>query len=203
MKNPNSLIKRLQLLLLEANHQALSIKKITDILSDKGQATLLLFFSLPCCIPISIPGFSTPFGIAIAFIGWRIALSRPLWLPKTLMKKEIPYRTLEKIVLTAIKITKKLNFLISTRWVWLIKNPYLRFFRGLTISLLGLLLALPLPIPLTNLLCAFPIFLFSLAILADDGLLIILAYLFSALAVGLFTALFWFGKELILNKFSL
>ena len=81
------------------------------------------------------------------------------------------------------------------RLVWLVKNPILHMFHGIVIAFLSLFLALPLPIPFTNLFVSFPLFFFGLALLEDDGILILFAYLLTILGlIGLF-AIFWFGKE--------
>lgn len=191
----NSLAERLNHLLSLAQTQDVSVKFVIDTLAGKGQAVLLILFSLPFCQPIQIPGFSTPFGILLAFIGLRIAFGHRAWFPKMLLEKKISYRILKKIASIAIKITEKLQFLISTRWEWLIKNPFLHVTHGLTITVLALLLALPLPIPFTNLLAAYPILAFGLGILEDDGLMISIGYLLSLLCFSVFIALIWFGKE--------
>lgn len=194
----NSLAERLSHLLNLAQTQDVSVKVVIDTLAGKGQAVLLILFSLPFCQPIQIPGFSTPFGIILAFIGLRIAFGHRAWFPKVLLEKKIPYKALKNIASIAIKITDKLRFLISTRLVWLVQNPSLSIAHGVTISVLATLLALPLPIPLTNLLAAYPILAFGLGILEDDGLMIAIGYLLAIFSFSLFVALIWFGKEGIL-----
>ena len=191
----NSLAERLNHLLNQAQAQDISVKVVIDTLAGKGQAVLLIVFSLPFCQPIQIPGFSTPFGILLAFIGLRVAFGHRAWFPKGLLEKKIPYGIFKRIADIAIKITGKLRFLISTRWVWLVQNPYLHITHGLTITGLAILLALPLPIPFTNLLAAYPILAFGLGILEDDGLMIAIGYLLTFFCFSLFVALIWFGKE--------
>ena len=204
-KRRNSLAERLNYLLNQAQEQDISIKTIIDTLAGRGQAVLLILFSLPFCQPIQIPGFSTPFGIVLLFIGLRIAFRHRAWLPKGLLEKKISYRIFKKIASITIKITEKLRFLISTRWIWLVHNPSLHIAHGLTIAMLAILLALPLPIPLTNLLAAYPISAFGLAILEDDGLMIVIAYLLALLCFAVFITLVWFSKEgvsLLFNHLS-
>lgn len=194
----NSLAERLNHLLELAKVQDISVKVAIETLAGKGQAVLLILFSLPFCQPIQIPGFSTPFGILLAFIGLRIAFGHRAWFPKGLLEKKIPYRILKKIASIAIKITEKLRFLISTRWGWLVNNSASHVFHGLTITALAFILALPLPIPLTNLLAAYPILAFGLGILEDDGLMIAIGYLLAFVCFSFFFALIWFGKEGVL-----
>lgn len=200
-KKINSLKEQLNLLVNTSQSENLSIGKILEILGDKGQALLIILFSLPFCQPIQIPGFSTPFGLVLFFIGLKIAFQRPLWLPKTLMQKKIPQKILKKMTTIAIKITEKLQFLISTRCVFLVKNPYLHRIHGLTIAFLAVLLALPLPIPFTNLLAAYPLLFFGLAIIEDDGCMILMSYGLSFVCFIFFLTLLFFGKEALTNLF--
>ncbi|MDP1879414.1 MAG: exopolysaccharide biosynthesis protein [Parachlamydiaceae bacterium] len=193
----NSLAERLNRLLNLAKKKEVTLKVVMDMLSGKGQAVLLILFSLPFCQPIQIPGFSTPFGIILAFIGLRIAFGHRAWFPKTLLDRKIPYHVLKKIASIAIKITDKLKFLISTRLVWLVQKPILHILHGLTITFLAIFLSLPLPIPFTNLLAAFPLLAFGLGLLEDDGLMIIIGYLLAFLCFFSFVALIWLGKAIL------
>lgn len=195
MKRKNSLADSLKRLIDKANEQDVTIQQILTFLARRGQALLLVLCSLPFCQPFQIPGISTPFGILLAFIGLRIAFGHRVWLPKLLLNKKIPYASLKKIASLAITITDKLRFFISTRLVWLVQTPSLRILHGIVISLLALLLALPLPIPLTNVLAAYPILFFGMAFLEDDGLMIIIAYSLATLCLAAFIGLIWFGKE--------
>lgn len=195
MVKHNSLANRLNHLLTEAKGNAVSMKVIIDTLAGRGQAALLILLVLPFCQPIMIPGLSTPFGIILIFIGLRIAFGHRTWIPKFLLNKEIPYKTLEKVAKVAIKITNKLSFLTSTRWTYFVKNPLLHICHGLSIALMAFVLALPLPIPLTNLLAAYPILFFGLALLEDDGVLIFVAYFLFYFCLGVFASLLFFGKE--------
>lgn len=194
----NSLAQRLNDLVSLAQSYPLSVKVIMEVLAGKGQAVLLILLSLPFCQPIQIPGFSTPFGIVLAFIGLRIAFGHRAWFPRALLEKEISYRILKQMASFAIKISEKLSFLIFTRWEWMVNNPILQVIYGLIITALSLLLALPLPIPFTNLLAAYPILAFGLGILEDDGVMILIGYLLSLLCFSVFMALVWFGKEGVL-----
>lgn len=198
-----SLIEQLDLLIKKANSQDISIKMIMETLAGKGQALMLIMFCLPFCQPILLPGLSTLFGIMLALIGLRISFGRSSWLPKKILEKKISYATLKKITFYTTKIVQKLRFLIATRWIWIVKNPILHIIHGLTITLLAILLALPLPIPLTNLLAAYPILAFGLGLLEDDGVLIVMAYILSIVAFSAFISLFLFGKEGFMHLYKL
>jgi hypothetical protein len=196
IEKQNSLANRLNRLLLEANGQSISFKHIIDTLAGRGQAALLILIVLPFCQPIQIPGLSTPFGIILLFIGLRVAFGHRTWIPKILLDKKIPFETLKKIANIAIKITDKLRFFTSTRLVGLVWPSPFRIFHGIVIAILAFFLALPLPIPFTNLLTAYPILAFGLGLLDDDGVMIIVAYLLFFICIAAFASLIFFGNVL-------
>lgn len=196
MTPKNSLAERLHHLLDETKGQDPTFRVIIDHLAKRGLAALLIILVLPFCLPIQIPGLSTIFGIILMFIGLRIAFGHRKWIPQMLLDKKVPYRILEKTASAAIKITDKLRFLTSTRLTFLVQNPTLHIFHGIAIATLAFLLALPIPIPLTNLFAAFPILAFGLALLEDDGVMIIVAYSLFFLCIGVFASLIIYGNRL-------
>lgn len=197
----NLLAETLNKFIDENKESEIPISQLIEKLAGKGQALIVMLFSLPFCLPIQIPGLSTPFGILLIFVGIRISFGHSIWLPNFLIQKKIPQATFKKIAEMIIKVTNKLKFLIWTRLVWLVKNPVLHMLHGITIAFLSFFLALPIPVPFTNLLVAFPLFFFGLALLEDDGLLILFAYFLTILgSIGLF-AIFWFGKASLAHFF--
>lgn len=202
----NNLADAFQKLLEKANGQDLDLETIFKTLSGRGYAALLIMFSFPFCLPVTIPGFSTPFGLANAYIGLRLAFGHYSWLPKWIMQKKISYNALKKAASIAIGTTNKLRYFFFSRITWLVQNPKLRILHGLVITTLSLLLALPLPIPFSNTLSAIPLVFFGIALLEDDGLFLILAYILAIFCFAFFTILIWFGKSgiaLIVNSIFL
>lgn len=166
---------------------SLSVKEILDILSGKGRSIILIFLSLPFCQPIQLPGLSIPFGIVIAFIGFRFALGKKIWLPKRILLKEISAVTIEKIVHKSLSMMKIMRRFIRSRFNWFFKYKAMQIANGLLIFLLGIFLMLPLPIPFTNLAAGWSLFLLNLGLLEDDGIFVVLGYL-----AFLLTFLFFF-----------
>ncbi|WP_166157301.1 MULTISPECIES: exopolysaccharide biosynthesis protein [unclassified Neochlamydia] len=195
LKKCSSLAEKLEHLLNQTHSEELSVQKIMDHLADQGYATLLIVLSLPFCSPMQIPGLSTLLGLLILLIGLRIAFGDKVWLPKRLLQKKIPFLFVKKVMFYVLKIDTKLGFLISTRWIGLVKNRYLHIIHGLTIAILAFFLSLPLPIPLTNLLAALPLLAFGLAFLEDDGFFILIAYFFAFICLLSFAAIIWFGID--------
>lgn len=194
MKQRKNILKEsFQALLLHAESEPITVQMVVETFAGKGQAMLLILFSLPFCLPISIPGVSTPFGLILMFIGFRIAFRHRVWLPKALLKKTVSVSTMQKIAKYTVAVTDSLRFLLTTRMRWLFHIPWLHVSYGLIIAILAILLALPLPLPFTNFLVATPILLFGLALLEEDGLVLLFAYLLSFCGMVGFGFLVYYG----------
>lgn len=168
---------------------AISIEEILEILSGKGRSLILILLSLPFCQPFQIPGLSTPFGLFIAFIGFRMAFGKSIWLPKSVMSKTIPSSTLQKISQNGLKFMKKIAHLIHPRLKRMCHHRIMYVSNGLLIVLLGIFLALPLPIPLTNIIAGWAILFMAIGLLEDDGVFILLGYFVSLLIIAFFILL--------------
>lgn len=157
----------------------LSMGDILEILGVKGPLLMIILLSLPFCQPIQIPGFSTPFGLAIAFLGLRMVFGKYSWLPKKILEKKISSGTLQKITEKALWFVKKAKRWTYPRLTWLSEYSMMQIVNGLLIFVLGICLALPLPIPFSNLTAAWSILLLSFGLIEKDGVLILIGYLAS------------------------
>lgn len=165
---------------------SISIAQILDILSGKGRPLILMLLALPFCQPIQIPGLSTPFGLIIAFMGLRMALGKGMWLPARLLQKTIATPTLQKITDNVLAVVKRIKPWVHPRLNWMCHSQVMEKVNGLMIFFLGILLALPLPIPLSNLTAAWSIFFIALGILEDDGVFVLGGYFISLLTMLFF-----------------
>ncbi len=193
MKKKYSKLKSLEesiaLLKEEISKKPISIGQILQILSGRGRALMLILLSLPFCQPIQIPGFSLPFGLTIAFLGLRMSFGKHVWLPEWILSKMIPGKTLNKILNSVLFLMKKIKPWIHPRLDWMCHSPIMEVVNGITICILGLFLALPLPIPFSNLLAAWAIFLIALGLSEDDGVLVVVGYFVSLLTIAAFAAM--------------
>jgi hypothetical protein len=190
IKNNSTIEKDILLLQEKGKNSYISIGEILNILSEKGQSLFILLFSLTFCQPLQSPGLSTPFGLAIAFIGLKMAFGKYAWLPQRILAKSITPQTLQKISEKLLWLLKKMNYWIYPRIIWLCYYPAMQIINGLLISILGILLALPLPIPFSNLMAAWPILFIGLGLLKDDGVFILMGYFVSLFTFGYFIAIF-------------
>ena len=186
IKKFRTLEEGILLLREEAKGAPLSIAEILRILSGKGRSLILILLSIPFCQPIQIPGLSTPFGLAIAFIGLRIVFGKRVWLPKKLLIKKVPSSIFEKITDKTLTLVRKIKSWIYPRLRWMCHSSCMEKVNGLIIFVLGIFLAFPLPILLSNLTAAWSIFLVALGMLEDDGVFVLIGYLVFLLTVAFF-----------------
>jgi len=179
------------------DQKGLTVAQLVFALEGKGHAAIMAVLALPFCFPIQIPGLSTPFGIILIFSGLRIAFAQAPWLPGWLMVRDIPDGTAHSLLRGLRWIATPAEKILHPRLNGLCRNPTLHRIHGLLIAFLAILLALPLPIPFSNLLAAVPILLISLALLEDDGAFLIAGYL-TAIPCGVFFgALFLHGPKAV------
>jgi hypothetical protein len=164
----------------------IALREILRVLSGKGRFLMVMLLALPFCQPIQLPGMSLPFGLAIAFMGMRIAFGKHIWLPNWIKTKTITRQTFRKIAISSLLLMRKIRHYVHPRMFWISTYPPMRIFNGLLICVMGLLLALPIPIPLTNLVAAWSIFLVSFGLFEDNGVLVVIGYLIALLAVIFF-----------------
>lgn len=200
MKKKHSTLEEDILLLQQKSlNTSLSIEEISAILSHKWQFIVILILTLPFCFPLQIPGFSTPFGLLIAFFGIKMAFGKYAWLPKRILIKKIKSSTLQKITEKTLWLIGKMRGFIHPRMTWLSDYPISQVVNGILIAALGFLLALPLPIPLSNLVAAWSLFFLSVGLLEEDGVFILLGYLLSLITFAFFLATILLIKITLLN----
>lgn len=198
-KNENHHFEKDLKQLLEKSKQTnrMTLQEIFNQLAGRGYLLFVILLSLPFCQPLQIPGMSTPFGMVIFFIGLRIAFGHRLWWPKSVLNKSISSHALETIIHKTLWILQKLNKITKVRWTWLF-TPKMKFIHGLMIAALGFFLALPLPIPLSNIIAGWALVLLCIGLLEEDGVFVFLSYLISVLClVAVIVIVFELTKYLI------
>lgn len=197
----------LRLLLERADGRAMTMEQIEAALPESTTyGMLMLFFSLPFSLPVSIPGVSTPFGLAIMAIGGCLLAGIRPRMPQRAKRVTIEYERLRKIVAKGMWFAVKLErFLRRGRLGILVESRLAKRVLGAMIVSSGFFLGLPLPIPLTNTIPAYSLIFLAIGWMEGDGVLILLGFLFgigawvylivlwltgSSLVTGLWTRLF-------------
>lgn len=184
--------KELQSLAEKFADRPARLAEILEATHGRGFALLLLFISLPFVVPLPLPGLSTPFGLAIALIGARLALGQKPWLPRRLLEARLPPGMLHKILRAAGRVVRFLELILRPRLVFLHESLVFQKIAGTLIFFSGLMLLLPLPIPLTNLFPAATVVLLAAGSLERDGVCFLLGCAMFTLGIGYFILL-WLG----------
>ena len=180
-----------------SHEHGLTIDELMHALEGKGHAAIITVLALPFSQPIQVPGLSMPFGLVLFYSGLRIAFAQEPWLPGWLRVKKIPPATAMALLEALRKVASLAEKILHPRWTQLCRNPFLHRLHGILIAFLSILLALPLPIPMSNMLAAIPIVLIALALLEDDGLYLAAGYLSAIPCAVFFTVLFLFGPKAV------
>lgn len=177
-----------------AEGKALSFRDIIDVLRGRGFDVLVIILALPFCQPIPLPGLSTPFGLALMVFGFRIALRQRPWLPDWILRREISYETLTKLVTGALAVASRMERVVHPRLRFFNRWPSFTFLNGLVIVSSAFLLMLPLPIPFSNTIPAWSILLLAAGMMEEDGAVIVAGYLVAGAAWTYFATLWWLGE---------
>jgi len=180
-----------------SREHGLTIDDLMHALEGKGHAAVITVLALPFAQPIQVPGLSMPFGVVLFYSGLRIAFAQKPWLPGWLKVKKIPPATGWALLEALRRVAKLAEKILHPRWSYLCRNPFWHRVHGMLIAFLSILLALPLPIPMSNMLAAIPIVLIALALLEDDGLYLVAGYLAAIPCAIFFTVLFVFGPAAV------
>lgn len=183
------LSETIQSLLEEHLDRPLSIETLLERTGEHGFGILSGVLTLPMLIPVPIPlaGLSTLLGSGTILMGLQLACgAKQPWLPYRLAKLEMSPKLSQSLLSNLNRVLRPIERLSQTRLVRISHNPGFRRLVGLCLLWNALLMALPLPIPLTNLLPAYTIELLVISLLEDDGILILLGFGMTALTTVFF-----------------
>lgn len=188
------LSEELESLLEVAPGQPMRLRTVVEHLHFRGLPALIVLLCIPFLFPVSIPGLSIPFGVAIALCGLRLGLGHNFWMPDFLLRREIPYELLKKLVGSAAVFYRKIEKLVRPRMHFLQRWPGMINLMGFMIMIGGILLSLPIPppFPLTNTIPGLAIILMALGIMERDGVCTLAGYacaLIGLVYIGLIFAL--------------
>ncbi|MGV8931330.1 MAG: exopolysaccharide biosynthesis protein [Luteimonas sp.] len=153
-------------------------------LGERAFGMLLFIATLPAFIPIPGVGGAVSGPLAI-LIGVQLLIGlRMPWLPGFIARRGPHRHAVARFEKMLSPWLGRLERLVKPRLAALLDHRIASMFSGLLLVLLGVLLALP--IPLTNYLFGALLLLFALALLERDGALMIAAWIIGAIAVAVF-----------------
>ncbi len=177
-----------------AEEGPLTMNRLLRAARGRGFPALLAILTLPFIIPLPLPGLSTPFGIAIALFGLRLAILRRPLLPRWLLRRKIPPVVARALLHRGVPIIRRAERWLYPRLLPLSRWPPFRSITGLAVASCGFVLALPVPIPFSNTLPAFGALLLALGAMEEDGLFLLLGWVLSLAAWIALAVLCWMGK---------
>lgn len=171
-----------------ARPDGITVGELVDKAAQAGFGFLVAVLSL---IAIPFVGLSTPFGLAIALVGAQLAIGRARpWLPARARRRKLSMAMLDRILSLVARRTRWLAKSTRRRWP-LFVTPKLV---GVAIVVLAMLLALPLPIPGSNLVFIVPLLIYAVGLLEGDGKWILVAHVATLVDIGLVVA---FGATVV------
>ena len=161
------------------NEEKITFQEFLDQTQSKSYAFLLILLALPAALPVPAPGYATPFGIILVLLGFQILKRRVTpWFPRWALQKELPVTKGSALLKSMIGFLKFFEVFLHPRLRFLVRGGFYRLL-GALVMLCGASMIIPLP--LTNTVPSFAIFVIGLAFLEEDGLAA-LAGMLSALA---------------------
>jgi hypothetical protein len=167
----------------------LPLGTVLDTTQHAGFGFLIGFLAI---LAVPVPGLGGPFGLAVAFLGAQLVVGRQYpWLPGLLRRRRVSLRTRRWLAEKLARATGWMERLIKPRWPVLFRKGVWKLV-GFGLLVQGLGLALPLPIPGSNMIFIAPIVVYALGLLEDDGLLVALGHAATLVNIAL-TLLLWDG----------
>ncbi|MBX3015190.1 MAG: exopolysaccharide biosynthesis protein [Caldilineaceae bacterium] len=171
----------------------ITLHQLFELIGEQGLLICCCILTIPFLLPVSIPGVSTVFGLAIIFIGISVTLNRPLWLPARLLHHQLASAQLIPVMERGIQFFGKLERWMRIRLRQLTDGAFMNRLNGVALTAGGVLLIFPLSfIPFSNTLPALSILLLALGLLQRDGFFIVAGYF-----VLLLTVLYFVGLALL------
>jgi len=167
------------------------------VLHQRAYTLLLILLALPFCTPIPLPGISTPFGLVIAVIGFRLSLGQKPWLPARLLDTTLPAKFFPRVLAATRRLVCWLEVFLKPRFSNVLRWRIVGQALGAMFLVCGLLLMLPLPVPVSNALPAITIVLLAAAMLEEDGHFAVAGAGMFLLTLSFFAAIFWGGAEAV------
>src|SRR5512139_673483 len=177
----------------EAADDSARTHKITvgELVDKAAEAGFGFIVGILCLIAIPFFGLSTPFGLAIALMGAQMIIGKEHpWLPKRARRRELGIAMLDRVATMLSRRTRWLVRLTKRRHETMVAPKLIGF--GITLLALGL--ALPLPIPGSNLVFLIPIFIYAVGLLERDGVWVALGHICLIVDVSL---MFVFGATIV------
>ena len=161
---------------LEIPLEGITFKDFLELIGEKGGLISCIVLVAPFLFPVSLPGSSLPFGLAILLINVGIILKKHPLIPKSIMEYNISHNNMLKVLNGMKRVLSGLDKVTKPRLFVLADGPLMEYLNSSVIIVCSFLLMLPLPVPLTDFLPAYSILFLALGTIERDGYLILAGY---------------------------
>ena len=188
---PVSLTERINLIVNNLPATGITLGQLAQLVGQEGMMLLVALLSLVFIIPISIPGVSTIFGLAILTLSLGRLFGRDLWIPGKYKDRKISTEKLRPVLLKSLvwlsrleRISKpgRLDFLASAGLLSTVNSFALILGAVLLMAPFGM-------IPFSNTFPAVALLCLAVGILQRDGVCIIVGHVANLVTIAYFAAL--------------
>ena len=181
MKEDLALLDTLDGLFHGARDSVLTLDDFLAGLRGRSYAFAILALDLPNCLPTGIPWLSTITGVPMLILLLQMLAGRPIpVLPRSIGRRGLPRGRLQDFLKRVHGPLRRLERAVHARHEWLVTGLPRRL---LLAAFVVVTVILALPIPFDNLLSAWAVLFFCLALIEDDGLMAMLGWLFAQLTL--------------------
>lgn len=180
MRKRGTLLPVLEQLFAGPRDSKLTLEAFLTGLGTRSYAFIIAALDLPNCVPTGIPLLSTATGVPMLLFVVQAWFGRPApFLPQVIASRSLPRGKLQDFLIRARRTIERIEDALHPRRDWWVTGAK-RWFLRLALGLMVVVLAIP--IPFDNLLPAWSILFFCLALIEGDGLMAIVGWLFAFLA---------------------
>jgi hypothetical protein len=197
MTERGALLPTLERLFTGPRDSVLTLSEFLEGLEARSYAFAIAALNVPNCIPTGIPWLSTITGAPMFLLVLQYFLGRPVpSLPDVVGRRGLKRGHLQDFLARAGRYIARIENAVHPRRDWWVTG--LRR-RSLQVVMTLLIVLLALPVPFDNLLPAWAILFFCLALIEGDGMMAMLGWLFTGLT-ALWTALLLIAGPLVALK---
>lgn len=161
-----------------------TLRQLLALIGEQGMLLVCVLLTVPFLIPVSIPGVSTVFGLAIILLSIAVTFNRVPWLPRRILDRPISTGPLKQAFEKGSRYLIRMERVLRPRLKALTGSTTLNVVHGLALVFAGVLLMMPFGlVPFSNTLPALAILLLALGMLERDGLFIVAGYLMNVATV--------------------
>lgn len=179
----------------QINDDGIRFIDFIELIGDHGILLATIILVAPFLLPVSIPGSSLPFGLAIILLNLRPLLGGRIFLPDFVLNYRISQQNMISLLNGMERILSGLGRFFKPRLNFM-ENRSIKIINNCLIILSAFWLMLPLPIPLTDFLPAYSILFLAIGTVEKDGYISILGYILTAVTSGYFILIALVGVEI-------